>query len=58
MFVFPTDIDECTSNPCINGECSNAVNQYSCSCDDGYNGENCENGKTIPFILHPDIPSQ
>ncbi|KAI0239341.1 Mucin-like protein [Lamellibrachia satsuma] len=37
------DIDECASNPCMNGAtCTDAVNRHSCACVDGYTGNNCE----------------
>ena len=38
-----TDIDECASSPCQNGgTCSDGVNKYTCTCADGFNGDNCE----------------
>ena len=31
MFYIFVDIDECASNPCVNGEeCTDEVNQYTC----------------------------
>ncbi|XP_052786245.1 fibrillin-1-like [Mya arenaria] len=30
------ETDECSSNPCQNGTCSNTVGSYTCSCGDGY----------------------
>ena len=49
----PIEIDECTSTPCIHGECNNELNMYSCTCDDGYDGDTCENGiyKHILYII-------
>ena len=44
--VFLADIDECSSTPCQNGgACADGVNGYVCTCQDGYNGDNCENSK-------------
>ncbi|XP_041473675.1 transmembrane protease serine 9-like [Lytechinus variegatus] len=38
-----TDIDECENNPCLNGgQCDNNEGSYSCSCNGGYTGVNCE----------------
>ncbi len=43
------DINECQSNPCVNGStCSDMINQYNCTCIPGYTGIHCETGKTIP----------
>ena len=38
-----SDIDDCNSHPCENGAtCSDAgVNNYTCTCMDGYEGKNC-----------------
>ncbi|KAI4497448.1 hypothetical protein M0802_007459 [Mischocyttarus mexicanus] len=41
----PTTLyDPCTSNPCIHGFCQNlGSREYSCTCEYGYAGRNCEN---------------
>lgn len=35
------NINECASNPCINGKCTDRVNAYECTCNTGYAGTNC-----------------
>ena len=43
--VIFVDINECASNPCVNGaSCSDEVNAFSCSCAAGYTGDRCETG--------------
>ena len=42
------DIDECLSNPCVNGgSCINGVNSYRCNCLSGWEGPHCADGKFI-----------
>ncbi|XP_042205015.1 protein crumbs-like [Homarus americanus] len=36
------NIDECESDPCVNGVCYDGINDYSCLCWPGYEGVNCE----------------
>ena len=37
------DIDDCKSNPCENGgNCTDALNNYTCKCAPGYTGDNCK----------------
>ena len=44
--LFTIDINECSSNPCLNGgSCTDQVNGYVCSCQPGYAGANCETSK-------------
>ncbi|KAG6439439.1 hypothetical protein O3G_MSEX000775, partial [Manduca sexta] len=38
-----SDVNECASNPCINGgSCEDGVNQFICHCLPGYGGQRCE----------------
>ena len=54
LFETPfVDIDECATIPCQNGgSCIDQINGYSCNCDDGYNGTNCENGNCQTLLHH------
>lgn len=37
------DIDECSSDPCLNGGlCQNLLNKFHCLCDVNYAGDRCE----------------
>ena len=47
MNIYP-DFNECGSSPCQNGgQCTDGINMYTCSCQAGYTGTNCERGKEI-----------
>lgn len=38
-----TDGDQCESDPCQNhGHCKDGIGTYSCTCQDGFEGKNCE----------------
>ena len=39
------DFDECHSSPCVNGTCTDLINNYKCTCIPGYSGRNCDIGK-------------
>ena len=46
IIVLSTDIDECLSNPCLNGGlCSNGESRYTCTCLAGWTGARCDVGK-------------
>ncbi|PNI34659.1 CRB1 isoform 2, partial [Pan troglodytes] len=37
------DIDECASDPCVNGGlCQDLLNKFQCLCDVAFAGERCE----------------
>ena len=36
------EINECDTSPCVNGDCTDLVNEYKCTCHPGYEGVNCE----------------
>ncbi len=35
-------INYCKNNPCLHGTCKNSVSGYTCTCDTGWNGNNCD----------------
>ncbi|CAH1267495.1 CSMD3 [Branchiostoma lanceolatum] len=35
-------VDYCQPNPCVNGTCISVADNYTCACDDGYEGETCQ----------------
>ncbi|XP_030844399.1 uncharacterized protein LOC763130 isoform X3 [Strongylocentrotus purpuratus] len=42
------DTDDCTPNPCLNGGgCTDGVNNFTCTCADGYEGNTCDTGEAI-----------
>ena len=41
------DINDCTPNPCVHGDCTDGIDDYYCTCDPGYNGTNCETSKNL-----------
>ena len=55
----PTDIDECSDsqlNSCSeNATCKNSIGNYSCECNEGYegNGFNCPGECAIELLQHP-----
>ena len=36
------NIDDCDPNSCVNGNCTDEVNDYMCTCFPGYTGDSCE----------------
>lgn len=48
FFFLDSDFDECQTNPCQNGGTyKNNDGAYTCKCDAGYGGKQCEAGKYI-----------
>ena len=35
-------VDACEPNPCVNGTCESNGGSYTCACDEGYEGTNCD----------------
>ena len=56
LYTFLSDIDDCQSNPCLNGgSCTDGINNYTCSCLPGYTARNCETGNIILSSLNKNI---
>ena len=50
-FLFLIDTNDCDPNPCQNGGlCADNVGSYTCTCADGYEGDNCETGELFHII--------
>ena len=46
------DIDDCVGNACKNGgSCVDGINRYTCNCQDGFTGEECETGELINNVV-------
>lgn len=48
-----SDVDECQSNPCVNGgNCTNKRGGFDCSCPSGFTGKTCGQGKQREEAIH------
>ena len=62
--AFLADLNECEGEPCVNGECVDAVGTFYCKCPSGFAGENCQSGRShhdglqvfLPVVLHLYFP--
>lgn len=36
------DFNNCLSSPCVNGICNDALGSYTCSCQNGFTGHDCD----------------
>lgn len=51
FFVLFIDINECASQPCLNGgACTDGVNEYTCNCLAGWTGVNCGTGMGLQYL--------
>lgn len=44
IFFFFKVEDLCLTNPCTHGTCTSSPGQYTCLCQDGYKGQDCDEG--------------
>ena len=52
LFYFDADINDCSSNTCLNGAtCIDQVNGYACNCQPGYQGVHCQTSRLSFQIL-------
>ena len=42
------DVHNCATNPCKHGTCQDGLNDYSCTCEAGWEGEKCDKGTADP----------
>ncbi|XP_078612837.1 uncharacterized protein LOC144882728 [Branchiostoma floridae x Branchiostoma japonicum] len=42
MYAVCADIDDCASSPCVHGICTDGVGSYTCSCENGWTGQDCD----------------
>ena len=45
------DVNDCEQGPCTHGSCTDGVNSYTCACDIGYSGTNCNEGSFIHLFI-------
>ncbi|KAJ9441198.1 hypothetical protein DIPPA_10187 [Diplonema papillatum] len=46
--------DNCVSGPCVHGTCTSTKESYTCSCDAGFTGDDCD--EEIPTTRGPSTP--
>ena len=51
IYFIAVNIDECESMPCQNGgTCSDQINSYDCTCQQGFDGTYCQGRKYQIYI--------
>ena len=50
--MYVVDINECEINPCEHGgTCTDMVDGYSCVCESGYTGSECQTGNLNIYLF-------
>ena len=49
--LYIPEINECESEPCVNGTCVDGVGAFTCECDFRFTGEICDTGTLSFFIV-------
>ena len=53
LICLSSDINDCSNEPCKNGgTCTDGVDSYTCTCDAGYTGKNCEIGRLASLVYN------
>ena len=55
MNVLLSEINECDSSPCAYGVCTDQLNFFDCTCDAGWMGSHCGQGKAVRQTHYSDI---
>ncbi|CAH1256470.1 NOTCH1 [Branchiostoma lanceolatum] len=42
MYALCADTDDCPSSPCVHGTCTGGLANYTCICENGWTGHNCD----------------
>eukprot|EP00058_Branchiostoma_floridae_P026057 XP_002611547.1 hypothetical protein BRAFLDRAFT_63814 [Branchiostoma floridae] len=42
MYALCIHINECATSPCLHGTCADGMASYTCSCETGWTGQNCD----------------
>ena len=50
LLLFPAP-SACSSNPCVHGQCQNSGTSYTCQCNSGFTGTNCNMGNLITDLI-------
>ena len=52
LLFHAADLDQCTTDPCVNGQCVDTATGYTCDCMDGYTGPLCDQVQMREYNVH------